>query len=178
MNLEIISSNKSFGGWHKRYRHHASVLGCEMNFAIYLPPQALTGQKVPVLYWLSGLTCTDENFMQKAGALRIAAELGIAGVVSLTNLCTANNTVAIIVASKVARDLAEHHGVTPRRAASMLDIFSCVIQGLIPWGAQALLLGSIFALSPLAVVSMSFYPMALALAALVAVFVKHQMRQR
>ncbi|MGL5976179.1 MAG: alpha/beta hydrolase-fold protein, partial [Aeromonas sobria] len=78
MNLEIISSNKSFGGWHKRYRHHASVLGCEMNFAIYLPPQALTGQKVPVLYWLSGLTCTDENFMQKAGAQRIAAELGIA----------------------------------------------------------------------------------------------------
>ena len=105
-----------------------------------------------------------------------AAELGIAGVVSLTNLCTANNTVAIIVASKVARDLAEHHGVTPRRAASMLDIFSCVVQGLIPWGAQALLLGSIFALSPLAVVSMSFYPMALAVAALIAVFVKHQMR--
>lgn len=105
-----------------------------------------------------------------------AAELGIAGVVGLTNLCTANNTVAIIVASKVARDLAEHHGVTPRRAASMLDIFSCVVQGLIPWGAQALLLGSIFALSPLAVVSMSFYPMALALAALVAVFIKHQVR--
>ncbi|WP_421345040.1 Na+/H+ antiporter NhaC family protein [Aeromonas veronii] len=105
-----------------------------------------------------------------------AAELGIAGVVSLTNLCTANNTVAIIVASKVARDLAEHHGVTPRRAASMLDIFSCVVQGLIPWGAQALLLGSIFALSPLVVVSMSFYPMALAVAALIAVFVKHQMR--
>ena len=83
---------------------------------------------------------------------------------------------AIIVASKVARDLADHHGVTPRRAASMLDIFSCVVQGLIPWGAQALLLGSIFALSPLAVVSMSFYPMALAVAALIAVFVKHQMR--
>ncbi|GAB5992201.1 Na+/H+ antiporter NhaC family protein [Aeromonas enteropelogenes] len=107
-----------------------------------------------------------------------AAELGIAGVVGLTNLCTANNTVAIIVASKVARDLAEHHGVTPRRAASMLDIFSCVVQGLIPWGAQALLLGSIFVLSPLSVVSMSFYPMALALAALAAVFIKHQMRQR
>ncbi|MNG13173.1 hypothetical protein D3C84_968340 [compost metagenome] len=58
----------------------------------------------------------------------------------------------------------------------MLDIFSCVVQGLIPWGAQALLLGSIFALSPLSVVSMSFYPMALALAAIVAVFVKHQLR--
>ncbi|MNG88069.1 S-formylglutathione hydrolase YeiG [compost metagenome] len=78
MNLDIISSNKSFGGWHKQYRHPSTVLDCEMRFAIYLPPQALTGQKVPVLYWLSGLTCTDENFMQKAGAQRIAAELGIA----------------------------------------------------------------------------------------------------
>ena len=67
MNLDIISSNKSFGGWHKQYRHRSNVLGCEMRFAIYLPPQALTGQKVPVLYWLSGLTCTDENFMQKPG---------------------------------------------------------------------------------------------------------------
>ncbi|PJG60713.1 S-formylglutathione hydrolase [Aeromonas cavernicola] len=85
MNLEIISSNKSFGGWHKRYRHRASVLSCEMNFAIYLPPQALSGQKVPVLYWLSGLTCTDENFMQKAGAQCIAAELGIALVVPDTS---------------------------------------------------------------------------------------------
>ncbi|WP_429155302.1 S-formylglutathione hydrolase [Aeromonas media] len=78
MNLDITSSNKSFGGWHKQYRHRSTVLDCEMRFAIYLPPQALTGQKVPVLYWLSGLTCTDENFMQKAGAQRIAAELGIA----------------------------------------------------------------------------------------------------
>ena len=78
MNLDIISSNKSFGGWHKQYRHRSTVLDCEMRFAIYLPPLALTGQKVPVLYWLSGLTCTDENFMQKAGAQRTAAELGIA----------------------------------------------------------------------------------------------------
>ena len=78
MTLDIISSNKSFGGWHKQYRHRSTVLDCEMRFAIYLPPLALTGQKVPVLYWLSGLTCTDENFMQKAGAQRIAAELGIA----------------------------------------------------------------------------------------------------
>lgn len=107
-----------------------------------------------------------------------AAELGIAGVVGLTNVCTANNTVAIIVAAKVSRALAERHGVTPRRAASLLDIFSCVVQGLLPWGAQALLLGSIFALSPLAVVSMSIYPMALAISALAAIFIKHQWRQK
>ena len=75
--LELVASNKSFGGWHKRYRHSSQVLDCEMIFAVYLPPQAEQG-KVPLLWWLSGLTCTDENFMQKAGAHRVAAELGIA----------------------------------------------------------------------------------------------------
>ncbi|XKH02447.1 S-formylglutathione hydrolase [Marinobacter nauticus] len=74
---ELVASNKCFGGWLKRYRHTSTATGTEMVFAIYLPPQAET-QKVPVLYWLSGLTCTDENFMQKAGAQRLAAELGIA----------------------------------------------------------------------------------------------------
>jgi len=76
--IENVSVNKSFGGWQKQYSHQSKTLNCNMRFAIYLPPQASNGKKVPVLYWLSGLTCTDENFMQKSGALRIAAELGIA----------------------------------------------------------------------------------------------------
>ncbi|MCQ1057047.1 S-formylglutathione hydrolase [Photobacterium sp. ZSDE20] len=76
--MENISWNKSFGGWHKQYSHHSAVLNCDMRFAIFLPPHIAQGAKVPVLYWLSGLTCTDENFMQKAGAQRLAAELGIA----------------------------------------------------------------------------------------------------
>jgi S-formylglutathione hydrolase len=75
--LEQVSANKCFGGWLKRYKHHARALDCEMTFSIYLPPQA-EERKVPLLWWLSGLTCTDENFMQKAGAQRVAAELGIA----------------------------------------------------------------------------------------------------
>ena len=75
--IETVAANKCFGGWHKRIRHHSTTLGCDMIFAIYLPPQAEAGP-VPVLYWLSGLTCTDENFMQKAGAQRVASELGIA----------------------------------------------------------------------------------------------------
>ena len=77
MSLENLSCQNSFGGWHKRYKHHSDVLGCDMTFAVYLPPQAEQGGKLPVLYWLSGLTCTDENFMQKAGAQRMAAELGL-----------------------------------------------------------------------------------------------------
>ncbi|SHF30802.1 S-formylglutathione hydrolase [Microbulbifer donghaiensis] len=78
MTIENLSSNKSFDGWHKQYSHHSDTLGCAMRFAIYLPPQASASQRVPVLYWLSGLTCTDENFMQKAGAQRVAAQLGMA----------------------------------------------------------------------------------------------------
>jgi S-formylglutathione hydrolase len=78
MSIENISVNKSFGGWHKQYSHHSKSLNCSMQFAIYLPPQMGSGTKVPVLYWLSGLTCTDENVMQKSGIQRIAAELGIA----------------------------------------------------------------------------------------------------
>ena len=64
MPLENISCNKTAGGWHKQYTHRSEVLNCDMRFAIFLPPQTAAGQKVPVLYWLSGLTCTDENFMQ------------------------------------------------------------------------------------------------------------------
>jgi len=78
VSIENLTSNKIFNGWHEQYTHESAVLSCIMRFAIYLPPQASNSNKVPVVYWLSGLTCTDENFMQKAGALRIAAELGIA----------------------------------------------------------------------------------------------------
>lgn len=78
MTIEAVSKNKVFGGWHKQYDHPSTSVNGNMRFAIYLPPQATDTNKVPVLYWLSGLTCTDENFMQKAGAFRMAAELGIA----------------------------------------------------------------------------------------------------
>ncbi|CDT57552.1 putative Na+/H+ antiporter [Vibrio coralliirubri] len=106
-----------------------------------------------------------------------ASELGIAGLVSMVNLCTANNTVAIIVSGSVARQLAEENDVSPRRSASLLDIFSCVIQGVLPYGAQVLLLGSVFNLSPLEIVSNSYYCFALAIVAVVAVFIKHPARK-
>jgi S-formylglutathione hydrolase len=77
MSLEKISENKMFGGSYQRHRHFSNVNQCEMTFGIYLPRAAST-QRVPVLYWLSGLTCTDENFMQKSGAQQTADELGIA----------------------------------------------------------------------------------------------------
>src|SRR5699024_1535966 len=75
--MKQIDEHRAFGGWQRRFTHASSACHCDMTFAVYLPPQ--TEQKpVPVVYWLSGLTCTDENFVNKAGAQRAAAELGLA----------------------------------------------------------------------------------------------------
>lgn len=75
--FETISIQKCFGGMQGVYRHEANETGCAMRFAVFIPPQAKIG-KVPALYYLAGLTCTEENFTVKAGAQRVAAELGIA----------------------------------------------------------------------------------------------------
>ncbi|MGE5049267.1 MAG: S-formylglutathione hydrolase [Deltaproteobacteria bacterium] len=75
--LTRVSQNKSFGGVQSVLRHEAEETGCPMRFGLFLPPQAEAG-RVPVLYWLSGLSCTEENFIIKAGAQRVAAELGLA----------------------------------------------------------------------------------------------------
>lgn len=74
--LQEKSQVKSFGGTTRFYSHRSEVCGCEMNFAVYVPPQAKNGS-VPVLYYLSGLTCTEKNFIEKAGAQRYAAEHGL-----------------------------------------------------------------------------------------------------
>lgn len=75
--MQRVEHRACFGGWQDVYEHASATLGCTMRFAIYLPPQAADGP-VPVLYWLSGLTCNEQNFITKAGAQRYAAEHGIA----------------------------------------------------------------------------------------------------
>lgn len=88
MTIERVSSTKCFDGLQQQFEHRSEVLDCRMRFAVFLPPQAEDaggGQRFPVFYWLSGLTCTDENFSQKAGAQRAAAELGIALVIPDTS---------------------------------------------------------------------------------------------
>lgn len=75
--LTQISALRSFDGWLKTFSHRSQVNQCDMRFAIYLPPQALTDHNLPVVYWLSGLTCSEENFFAKSGAQRYAAEHGL-----------------------------------------------------------------------------------------------------
>jgi S-formylglutathione hydrolase len=82
--MESIACNKMFGGEQRRYKHKSETLSCDMHFSIYLPPQ-VSKERVPVLYWLSGLTGTDENFVIKAGAQRVASELGLAIVMGDTS---------------------------------------------------------------------------------------------
>jgi len=82
--INKVSETKAFGGRQIRFEHQSTTLNCIMQFGVYLPPQA-EQRSVPALYWLSGLTCTDENFSSKAGAQRIAAELGIALIIPDTS---------------------------------------------------------------------------------------------
>ncbi|MFI3245410.1 MAG: Na+/H+ antiporter NhaC family protein [Ferrimonas sp.] len=103
-----------------------------------------------------------------------AAELGIGALAASTNLCIANNTVALIVAGPVAKQLAQQHNVSPRRAAATLDVFACIVQGLLPYGAQVLLIASIFTLSPLVVVGYSWYCMILTAVAVLAILLRQR----
>lgn len=75
--MEKVGEVRAFGGRQLRFRHHSAVLDCSMHFSLFLPPQAHSSS-VPLLIWLSGLTCTDENFVQKGGAQRAAAQYGVA----------------------------------------------------------------------------------------------------
>lgn len=77
MSFEQVGANTMFGGKQIKFKHASTVLNCDMSFSVYLPPLASTSN-VPVIYWLSGLTCTDDNFVQKAGAQQYAAEAGVA----------------------------------------------------------------------------------------------------
>lgn len=82
--MKLIDNRRMFGGQQQRYQHQAESTQCEMTFSVFLPPAA-EQQKVPVLYWLSGLTCNDQNFVTKAGAQALAAELGLALVMPDTS---------------------------------------------------------------------------------------------
>ncbi|QSX29369.1 Na+/H+ antiporter NhaC family protein [Shewanella cyperi] len=131
---------------------------------------ALMQQQGGLAFVSRGIEALIRRFSSARGEASCrAAELGMAGIVSLTNTCVANNTVSIVVSGEIAHELARKHGVSPKRAASILDIFSCIVQGLIPYGAQALLLATTFAISPLEAVSYAWYCLILAAVALVIV---------
>jgi Na+/H+ antiporter NhaC len=111
---------------------------------------------------LSALTRMIEKLARKLTAnKKRAAGLGIAGLAFVCNFFTANNTVSIIITGDTAKNLAQDGQLSPAESASLLDIFACINQGILPYGAQALLLGTTLGISPLSVISYAFYPMIL-----------------
>ena len=100
------------------------------------------------------------------------AELSIAGLVSLANLCTANNTIAIITTGEIARDITRRFGLDPRKSASILDTFSCLIQGLIPYGAQLLMAAGLAGISSISIIGHLYYPFVMGVFALGAILLR------
>lgn len=97
------------------------------------------------------------------------AELSIAGLVALANLCTANNTIAIITTGRIAKDITDRFGLDPRKSASILDTFSCLVQGLIPYGAQLLMAGGLAGISMISIIQHLYYPFIMGACALLAI---------
>lgn len=100
------------------------------------------------------------------------AELSIAGLVSLANLCTANNTIAIITTGEIARDITRRFGLDPRKSASILDTFSCLVQGLIPYGAQLLMAAGLAGISSISIIGYLYYPFVMGVFALSAILLR------
>ncbi|WP_293685540.1 Na+/H+ antiporter NhaC family protein [uncultured Phascolarctobacterium sp.] len=112
------------------------------------------------------------NFIKSRISDAKGGELGIASLALLVDLCTANNTVAIVMVGPIAKDISEEFGVTPRRSASLLDMFSSMGQGLIPYGAQLLAAASLTGLTPFDIIPNCFYPLLMGLSGLAFIFIK------
>ena len=104
------------------------------------------------------------------------AELSIAALVSMVNICTANNTVAILTVGNISKKIGDRFGVDNRKAASILDTFSCMVQGLIPYGVQMLLAAGLANLSPMDILPYLYYPLAIGVAALLAILFRYPKR--
>lgn len=128
----------------------------------------LIGGMVGVMKQNGGIDFLLE-FITKRIRSKKGAEAGIAGLVSVTNLAAANNTISIIAAGPIAKNIADKFNIDNRKSASILDIFSCMIQGLIPYGAQLLSAGKFGNISPVSILPYSFYPVLIGICGIAAI---------
>ncbi|KON90614.1 sodium:proton antiporter [Rossellomorea marisflavi] len=128
----------------------------------------LIGGVVELIRHNGGIQALLYLVTRKVGSTK-GAQYSTAGLVASTNLCTANNTISIIIAGPLAKSISDEYGVDNRKTASILDIFSCAVQGLIPYGAQMLLVAETAGISPLSILPYAFYPILTAICGLVAI---------
>lgn len=128
----------------------------------------LAGGLLALIKYNGGIDFILQQLSKRISGRR-GGEASIALLVMIANICTANNTIAILTTGEVAREISERYGIDPRRTASLLDTYACVAQGLLPYGAQLMLAASFATLSPLQIVGYLYYPMLLALSATLAI---------
>ena len=129
----------------------------------------LAGGMLEMIRLNGGFAWIIQKMTARAHSVR-RAELSIAGLVGFANLCTANNTIALIMAGPIAKEIAVRFKIPANRSASILDIFSCFVQGAIPYGAQLLMAAGLSNLSPIAIMQYLYYPYLLGIGALVAIW--------
>ena len=135
----------------------------------------LAGGMLELIRYNGGIDYLLEKLTRHISGKR-GAELAIAALVSLANLCTANNTIAILTTGKVAREITDKYQLDPRKSASILDTFSCFIQGIIPYGAQLLLAASLTGLSPIEIIPYLYYTFIMGGMALFAILLRYPRR--
>ncbi len=135
----------------------------------------LAGGMLEVIRVAGGLNFLIEKMTRKINGKR-GAELSIAALVSLANFCTANNTIAIITTGGIAKDISDKYGLDPRKSASILDTFSCFVQGIIPYGAQMLMASGLAGVSAVSILGYLYYPFALGLMAFLAIMFRFPRR--
>ena len=137
----------------------------------------LAGGMLEMIRCNGGLAWIIQKMTAKINSRR-GAEMSIAGVVSFANLCTANNTIALIMAGPIAKEIAQRFEIAPSRSASLLDIFSCFVQGIIPYGAQLLMAASLSGVSPVSIMQYLYYPYLLGIGALLAIWLGYPRKYR
>ena len=135
----------------------------------------LAGGMLEVIRVAGGLDFLIEKMTRKINGKR-GAELSIAALVSLANFCTANNTIAIITTGGIAKDISDKYGLDPRKSASILDTFSCFVQGIIPYGAQMLMASGLAGVSAVSILGYLYYPFTLGLMAFLAIMFRFPRR--
>ena len=104
---------------------------------------------------------------------RKGGQFGMGLLVGAMDIATANNTVAIVMANPIAKDMAKEYGITPKKTASILDTFSCLIQGIIPYGAQMLIAAGLAGISPLSIIGNLYYPFCMGACAVLAILIRY-----
>lgn len=135
----------------------------------------LAGGLLEIIRYNGGINYLIEKLTRRVNGKR-GAELSIAALVSLANLCTANNTIAILTTGPIAREISKKYHLDARKSASILDTFSCFIQGIIPYGAQLLMASGLAHLSPISIMEYLYYPYCMGLLALLSILLRYPRR--